>query len=151
MSFADELSKAVHQVLREYDLTYLRLDDEIIIPNLEEKVRIELVCDSDALSFRSVNLLIDLPAIIATGEPITVETFKRQIVSQLGTIGIIPKHVFVKEIAFPLLSEDGKTVVVAVRDMSDAVTILEIPKGGAEFVVGELSKLLTSEDESESK
>jgi len=107
MSFADKLTEAVYQVLREYNLEHLKLEDEVIITDLRDPVPIELAIDpgpenADILSGpKSVNLLIDLPAIIATGEPITAETFIPEIVSQLGNLGIIPGRIFVNEIAPP--------------------------------------------------
>jgi hypothetical protein len=148
MSFTDKLNEAIRQVLHEYDLKQLKLEDEITIPDLTTPVGIKLEVESDDLPRRSVHLLINLPAIIETGEDITVETFKRHIVSQLGRIGIIPTHVLVNQFAHPFLSEDGKTVIVGTRDVSGEVTILEIPIAGVEFIVGELQKLLKGESES---
>lgn len=149
MSFADKLTEAVHQVLREYNLTNLELEDEIIIPNLEDSVPIELVIapdpeNADLLSGpKSVGLLIDLQSIIATGEPITVETFKWQIVNQLERLGLIPKHIIITGIARPFVSEDGETVIIGTHDVSGEVTVLQLSKSGVEFLVSELQKLLT--------
>lgn len=156
MSFSDKLNEAVNQVLREYDLSYLKLENEINIHDLSDQVPIELVIDSgpesaDSLSGpKSVNLLIDLPSIIATGEDITVETFKEEIITQLEYLRIIPRHIFVVALAHPVLSEDGRTVMFGVQDKSGERISLELSTDAVKFIVGELQKLLTPADASPS-
>ncbi|MCA1621947.1 MAG: hypothetical protein LC795_22270 [Acidobacteria bacterium] len=155
MSFTNQLNEAVHQVLQEYNLTYLKLEDEITIPDLRDQVPIKLAIDSgpenaDLLSGpKSIHLLIDLPAIIASGEPITTETFKQQIVTQLGALGITPKHIFATQIAFPVLGENGETVIIGIRGNTGEEIILELPISGAQFIIGELRKLLTDSEVSD--
>ena len=88
MTIAQDLSRAIFEVQKDYKLIHYHLENEIDIPDLKEKVPITLVGDSDP--DERISFVIDLPAIIKTRQLITVGLLYQYVLAELRQHGIIP-------------------------------------------------------------